>query len=52
MKKYEDEWYKVWYRRTLYDGKEYSLFEYAFGDKQVKQFVEKLNAYKVTEWTI
>lgn len=52
MKKYEDKWYKVWYMRTLYDRKEYSLFEYAFGDKQVKRFVKKLNAYKVTEWTI
>lgn len=52
MKKYEDKWYKVWFRRTLYDGKEYSLFEYAFGDEQVKRLAEKLNAYKVTEWII
>lgn len=52
MKTYENKWYKVWFKRTYYNGETYSTFEYAFGDEQVKRFVEKFNAYKVTEWTI
>lgn len=49
---YKNKWYKVWFDRVSYNGAKYSTFEYAFGDKQVKKLIEKLNAHKVTEWII
>lgn len=49
---YSDKWYKVWYYVTLYDGSVVPTFEYAFGPDQVSRFVDRLGAFKVTEWIV
>lgn len=52
----ENTWYKVYYKWTAYNGKEYVTFDYALGNKQIAEIEEKHKAdetyIETKEWII